>query len=160
MNEIREILVPTDFSAGSDAGVDYACALAQKYGARLHIMHVLQDPSMNYLGGAPPTEVHEDLEEVTQARLEHVLTQEDRNRYRAELVVECGSPTEAILRYAQRQNIDMIVMSTHGDSWATKFTDRVPEEVVRQADCPVITVPYPVPGPSAPTSPGAAENQP
>ena len=43
MIEIRSILAPTDFSAHSEQAVRYACGLAERLGAELHLLHVLSE---------------------------------------------------------------------------------------------------------------------
>jgi nucleotide-binding universal stress UspA family protein len=52
MLAVKTILHPTDFSEGSDAAFDFACALARDYGARLVVLHAAEAPPVANVGGA------------------------------------------------------------------------------------------------------------
>jgi nucleotide-binding universal stress UspA family protein len=140
MVRIRTILVPTDFSATSDAALEYAREVAERFGASLHLLHVLQDPFVNgplateaYLTDTPG--VRTTILEDAKARIAHRLTATDH----AEVVF--GRGAETIVEYAADRRIDLIVMGTHGRTgMAHLLLGSVAERVVRTAPCPVLTV--------------------
>jgi nucleotide-binding universal stress UspA family protein len=146
---IRRILVPTDFSATSDAALEWAKTIAGTLGASLHLLHVFEDPYVGAVGApfaaeayiAPTPAMGAALFEEAGARLSHRLTAAEHARYRASSKIVTGASVPAILDYARDHNIDLIVMGTHGRTGlAHVLIGSVTERVVRLSDCPVLTV--------------------
>jgi nucleotide-binding universal stress UspA family protein len=142
--EIKRILLPTDFSAHSDSATKYACELATRFDAELHVLHTLEvhlasTPTFA-MGLALPTYLQESRAAAEKA-LEGVLDpQRAAGRKVVRAVVE-GSPKVEIVRYARSQHVDLIVLATHGRSGlAHVLIGSVAENVVRTAPCPVLTV--------------------
>jgi nucleotide-binding universal stress UspA family protein len=147
MITLKRVLVPTDFSEASGSAVKYGKAFAEAFGATLHLLHVLEDPliyaptSEGYL---PPPQFFEELEQGARQRLDTTLSDAERQKLQAEIVLKKGSPFVEIVRYAKDQNIDLIVMGTHGRGpIAHMLMGSVAEKVVRKAPCPVLTVRHP-----------------
>ncbi len=146
MVHIRHILVPTDFSTTSDAALDYARDVAERFGATLHLLHVLQDPFVNgplvseaYLTETPG--VRTTILEDAKSRIAHRLTARDVQSFNAHADVIFGRGAETIVEYAADRGIDLIVMGTHGRTGvAHLLLGSVAERVVRTAHCPVLTV--------------------
>ncbi len=145
MTRIKNILVPTDFSAASKQALRYACGLADAFGASLHLLHATENPFVR--GGymefyAPPPDLFAQLERDALKLLETSLTDEERERYNVVLVCRTGAPAEEILDYlAEQKNIDLVVMGTHGRrAIARLLMGSVAERVVRAAPCPVLTI--------------------
>ncbi len=85
-----------------------------------------------------------EVEEIVRNRIEHVLTDVERQKYSAEIVTLIGSPFLEIVSYAKAKDIDLIVMGTHGRGpIAHMLMGSVAEKVVRKAPCPVLTVRHP-----------------
>lgn len=131
------ILVPTDFSLTADAALDYARALAAKFGASLHLLHVLEDPVTS--DPLTPTSAPEastfqsTLLDDARLRLAH--------RALPGPLAQMRATTDAIAEYAATHGIDLIVMGTHGRAGvAHLLIGSVAERVVRTAPCPVLTV--------------------
>ena len=142
MIELKRILAPTDFSEYSDAAIDYACALADKFDSQLHLLHVLEVHASSTpvfgAGLAFNPRVRESRTAADKA-LEQVASGRAAVRATAE-----GPTFLEILRYAKENNIDIIVMGTHGRSGlAHVMLGSVAERVVRTAACPVVTVRHP-----------------
>ena len=142
---INRILVPTDFSAASDAALDFAKTVAATFGASLHLLHVFEDP---YVTGAftdasaplPPSTRAALLDDASK-RLAHRLPGDERTRYSATTEIVSGASAPSIVEYAQDHAIDLIVMGTHGRTgMAHLLIGSVAERVVRTASCPVLTV--------------------
>jgi len=146
MMRIRHILVPTDFSTTSDAALDYAREIAARFNARLSLLHVLQDPFVNgplvsdaYISETPG--VRTTIMEDAKARLAHRLTPNDHLTFEARAEAIFGHGAQTIVDYAADQEIDLIVMGTHGRTGvAHLLLGSVAERVVRTAHCPVLTV--------------------
>ena len=145
MPTISRILLATDFSEASEAALGYAKLMADAFGATLHVLHVLEDLAAHawttevYVAALPG--VHEEMERQARERLEQVLGAEDRAKYRAVLSLRNGSPFVEVVRYARDENMDLVVLGTHGrGAIAHMLLGSVAERVVRKAHCPVVTV--------------------
>jgi nucleotide-binding universal stress UspA family protein len=142
MIKIERILVPTDFSDYSKEAIKYACELAQRFGAELHLFHVVQ-PLRTHVSYGPPIPdaelfdpeqpARKELEALAEPGLEHVS--------RVERSVRTGTPFLEIVRCAKDKDVDLIVMGTHGRTGlAHALIGSVAEKVVRKAPCPVLSV--------------------
>ena len=147
MLSIANVLVPTDFSEGSAEALEYARTLCRRFGARLHLLHVLETTglvnviSANGYAAIIP-DLFNDIIAERRENLERLLTQDERQSGRAiATVTPLGSPAREIVRYAADQHSDLIVIATHGRTGLPHvLLGSVAEAVVRQASCPVITV--------------------
>lgn len=137
---ITRILVPTDFSATSDGALEYARVLATRFGASLHLLHVLDDP---FVADGLSAEAY-----ITEApSLKTAMLDDARARLRRR-ATGCttteaifGRAPATIVEYAQQVEIDLIVMGTRGRTGlAHLLLGSVAERVVRTAPCPVLTV--------------------
>src|SRR5277367_2020726 len=114
---LQKILLPTDFSNYSAAATKYACELATKFDAELHLLHTLE----THLSSTPNFGLGLDLPKyVTESKaaaeksLAGVL---DPKWLAGRTVIQAlvgGSPKVEIIRYARSHDIDLIVLSTHG----------------------------------------------
>jgi nucleotide-binding universal stress UspA family protein len=151
MIALKRVLVPTDFSEASTIALLYGKAFAQNFQASLHILHVIEERTLAYgeliSGSVPPLDLPAILDQIEKGardRLSQVLTEAEREQFQAELVTVVGSPFLEIVRYAKAQDIDLIVMGTHGRGpIAHLLMGSVAERVVRKAPCPVLTVRHP-----------------
>jgi nucleotide-binding universal stress UspA family protein len=141
---ITRILVPTDFSAASDAALEFAKTIARTFGASLHLLHVFEDPvaaGFTEVYAPLPSDTRAALLEDAHTQLANRLSAEDRDRFRATTEVVSGLSAMAIIEYAQDQHIDLIVIGTHGRTGLSHLLmGSVAERVVRLAPCPVLTV--------------------
>jgi universal stress protein A len=144
---LKRILVPTDFSDKSKAALTYGVALAEEFGATLHVLHVLEtiagaDPLTQQLD--PRKAIEASIEATAWDELRRLFSTEDQTRLRAELALEWGTPFVEIVRYARSRTIDLIAMGTHGRGGIQHLIiGSVAENVVRSAPCPVLTVRHP-----------------
>jgi nucleotide-binding universal stress UspA family protein len=143
---LKTILVPTDFSGPSTAALNCAKQLAGAFNASVHLLHVIKDPTgqpwVQEASGTSPLDVLADILIQTQKDLELAMPESEQKRYHAELVTAVGSPFGEIMDYAMKNNVDLIVMGSHGrGSRAHALLGSVmSERVVRFAPCPVLTV--------------------
>jgi nucleotide-binding universal stress UspA family protein len=137
---LKNILVATDFEPASDAALTYGRALAKTFGARLHLLHVAENDFLR-----PSVTDPYVLKIAVARRLSERLTAEDRAERNGRATLEVSDkPAETITRYAQREQIDLIVIGTHGRTGVTHMLmGSVAERVVRTAPCPVLTVRHP-----------------
>ncbi len=145
--EIKKILFATDFSEGSSHAMHYAVDLARQYGARLYFVHVIYDVAKTtgwYVPHVSIDEMYKDMEKSAKAQLEKNFIDEMRGFKDIEHVVLKGTPYEEIAKFVEENNIDLIVIGTHG----RKGIDRMifgstAEQVIRYAPCPVLCVRIP-----------------
>jgi len=149
MRPITTILVPLDFSEASHTALRYACQLADRLQASLHVLHVVRLSAMpsGYveLYVATP-DVQERFEADGHQLLDDALTPEEQARYHAALIQRTGDPATEILRYVTGHgNIDLIVIATHGRGGVAKLMmGSVADRLVRSAPCPVLPLREPV----------------
>ena len=145
MIEIKRVLAPTDFSVHSEKAVRYACALAERFGAELHLVNVLSEiipagPDPLLMPVMPP-QFYQENEDLAKATLRSLIQPSWGKPTRLVTAVQWGSPVEAIVDYAQEQQIDLIVIATHGRTGLSHvFLGSVAERIVREANCPVLTI--------------------
>lgn len=145
MVAIKSVLVATDFSESSARALDYGREFARTTGARLHVMHVVDDPRAQYSLEMTPSwllGVQENVEASARERLANQLTDDDRRQLRARGIVHMAvSAADAIVAYASSEGIDVIVIGTHGRrGLAHMILGSIAERIVRTAPCPVLTV--------------------
>jgi nucleotide-binding universal stress UspA family protein len=145
MIRLNRILLPTDFSDHSKQAAKYACAFAEQFGAELHLLHVLQDlvamvpePGLAF---PPPGDYMQELTASAEKGLAGFLDPQWAAGKNIVRETRQGPPFLEIVRYAKENNIDLIVLGTHGRSGlAHMLLGSVAEKVVRKAPCPVLTV--------------------
>jgi len=140
--------VPTDFSKYSQNALVYAVAFAEKFGAELHLLHVVQDLALfvpDTVGGSPPVVPPVDqLTAGVREALQRVIRDNGLEGRRVCPEVREGTPFHEIIRCARERDVDLIVMGTHGrGAVAHLLMGSVAERVVRTAPCPVLTVRHP-----------------
>jgi nucleotide-binding universal stress UspA family protein len=141
----QRILCPTDFSHFTDAALSYASSLAAESGAKLYIAHVdeyrdssaaLGEAAVVYApwGVTDRNDVRKQLDQV-RPTLPRVACE---HRYLE------GAPVREIVDFAERENIDLIVMGSHGRTGLSRLLmGSVAEGVARRAACPVLIVKQP-----------------
>ncbi len=131
---VARILAPTDFSVRSLAALEHAEDVARTYEAELIVVHVEEIPLtpselVGLTGGAAEREV---------ARVVSHLRADD---VRARGVMRAGAPAAEILKVADDEKVDLIVVGTHGRKGVPHLLlGSVAEQLVRDARCPVLTV--------------------
>jgi nucleotide-binding universal stress UspA family protein len=143
----KKILLPIDFSSSSDEALAMATALAQSFGAELHLLHVV--PMLPVINGV-------DNFPQMQSSLEATFMEESKHRAEQSmkkcigpliyLGVKASSTTEIgadvvdnILAAIESQQIDMLVISTHGISgWRPLVFGSIAEKLIRLVRCPLM----------------------
>jgi nucleotide-binding universal stress UspA family protein len=141
MITLDRILASTDFSDHSGQAVKYACELAKRFGAELRLLHVVQPPSSVVAYGGPLPEQVLHPEPAAQKELEILEVPDAKQIRRVVREIQLGPPFVEIVRYAKANDVDLIVMGTHGRTGIVHaLLGSVTEKVVRKAPCPVLTV--------------------
>lgn len=140
---LQHILVPTDFSSGSNQALATAIGLALDTGARLTLLHVTQIPPQVFPDMIMPAgpELMQEVEHSADALLEELCARARAAGVDADWQTAIGGVHQEICERAERLGVDLIVIATHGRSGLSHaFYGSVAEKVVRKAPCPVLTV--------------------
>jgi universal stress protein A len=148
MLPIRKLLVPTDFSESSYRGVRAADELALHFSAELIMIHVISPAQfVPPAGPSLPTgqrlpALLEDLMDAARHSIKWVIEEKISDGVSSRSFVLSGAPADEIVRVAAEEEVDAIVISTHGfTGWRRFIFGSVAEKVVRLAECPVLTIP-------------------
>lgn len=143
MNLPTSILVPTDFSPQADQALDYACALADRLGATIHLVSVISIPALGVpeLGAAMASSVIDSMVDDNQRALDRVADQCRARGKVGEVLLRTGDARDVIGQAAEEVKADLIVMGTHGRRGLSRaLLGSVAEYIVRTSNVPVLTV--------------------
>jgi universal stress protein A len=142
-----KVLVPVDFSETSRLALAWAYDYALRAPCELHLLHVIEDHLADVLPPRPPRDrMGQDIAAVTREAEEELARMVPDGKERAGLGpivqhVARGPVAQEILRVAEKLDVEMIVMGTHGRTGIAKLMiGSVAEKVVRHAACPVVCV--------------------
>lgn len=137
----ERILVPTDGSAGAQRAFDQAIDLAATYGATLHGLYVIEQ---FYVADIYTEEVEESLKMEGEQALQRLRELAESRGIMPVTELRAGAPHRAILDYVVDNDIDLIVMGTHGRSGLDRYLlGSITERIVRLSEVPVLTVQMP-----------------
>lgn len=143
---ITRILWPTDFSALSRNAAPVVNEMARRFSAPVDVLHVFSDPPIVAHQAALALETYRQAAEDQFTKNLATLVEEeiDRDVDARPHLLRAAATANAIVEFATENDIDLIVISTHGETGLTRFVfGSVAERVVRLADCSVLTVPNP-----------------
>jgi nucleotide-binding universal stress UspA family protein len=145
MIKIEKILFPTDFSEHSEHAFTYALSFAKEYGARIVMLHVVED--VQYLANAymfdvPMMPSFADMEQSRLKEMSEFIEREvDDPSVVIEKSVRHGRPFLEIIQAARDEEVDLIVTATHGRGGIEHVLfGSTAEKVVRKAPCPVLSI--------------------
>ncbi|HQU30861.1 MAG: universal stress protein [Planctomycetia bacterium] len=146
MIKIEKILFPTDFSACSKHALKYALDIAVERGAKLYILHVI--PKINVPVGTggltfPVSKLYDDMENEAKKNIYRLVPKRFMEKIQVENIIIRGTPFQEINKAAQKYDIDLITIATHGRTGLSHaILGSTAERVVRTAPCPVLCVRY------------------
>lgn len=145
MPKIKRILFPTDFSPNAKAAQAHVQSLAEDLKAEVHVLFVaeglsLEAPDSTSLFVTPA----DSLEQVCRSAMPYLHKLFDSEWSQQHHVVHAtriGRPFREIIKYADENQIDLIIAGTHGHTGPLRILlGSVAENLVRHANCPVMTV--------------------
>ena len=143
MVEIKNILFPTDFSDDATRALAYAREFAEKFGARLYVLHVIENPTAK-LYGEVVGDYHaldKNAHEKTRGWLDRLHSEHLHSSPDCETLIERGELFEHILKVVHDKHIDVIVVSAHTHSGLhLHVIARLPEKLAYRAPCQVFVV--------------------
>ncbi len=143
MAEVKKILCAVDFSDMSSKVADYAQTMAKAMSSSVKVIYIA--PSLSQYVGfhVPPTSIENFVGEIVSGaeKTMDIFIQENFSEIEVTGQVLTGYAAEEILKYADQEDMDMIIMGTHG----RKGIDRVlfgsvAEKIVKSAPIPVLTI--------------------
>ena len=145
MLPFKKILCPTDFSEAAFVALKRAEELARHFAAELIVAHVIPTLPGPHLFPDPQAPFNFDVplfQQELAIKAEHMLKDlVSHHKVGTQGVVTTGEAAPEILRIAQQEHVDLIVIASHGlTGWRRLVHGSVAEKVVRQAACPVLTI--------------------
>jgi len=142
--EIKKILWPTDFSDNANAALPYVLSLTKKYGAEIYLLYVAEDMAdyeswYGELTSSHIEKLHEWEIPNAEKKMEEVCRKDLAGCPMFHKLVLVGDPAEKILETAEKEGVDVVVMSTHGRKGRHEFGS-VTERVLNRSPIPVWTV--------------------
>jgi universal stress protein A len=143
MKKIERILVPTDFSEFSLAGLDYVMSLSVLYDAQIYLLNVLENDAVlafHSVDHQSETALR-DRQKTAEDILRRLIASKFHNMQNVVPVVRRGDPAKEIVQFSEQEEVDLIVMATHGRTGLLHvLVGSVTEKVVRYSQVPVLTV--------------------
>lgn len=136
---LKKIIVPTDFSPASELALQFAIGIARHYGSRIHLVHAVEP--------VPHAELWQAIASHTQEK--EFAKAEERLRREAKKCgdIECsewlltGTPLEVVERLVSFDQVDLVVVGTHGARGFRKLaTGAAAEHFFRHIHCPVLAI--------------------
>ncbi len=147
---IKKVLVPIDFSDYSKSALKYAVNFAKSFGADMTLIYVVEpiiyppDFSMGQI--AIPT-ISTEWDDRAREELDKLAKTEIPAEVKVKTIIKTGKPFVEIIETAAEENIDIIIIATHGHSAVEHILfGSTAEKVVRKAPCPVLTLREPIKG--------------
>jgi len=145
MAEFRKILWPTDFSGQAEKALPYVQSLVEKYNTEVHVAYVIEDIAHHkgWYGDFEKERIQKIVqweEKTAKERLDQICSKYLEGCPLYIKHVSVGDPAQEILKLAEKEKVDAIVMATRGEKSHFGFGS-VADKVVRNSTIPVITVP-------------------
>ncbi|MCL5029735.1 MAG: universal stress protein [Bacteroidetes bacterium] len=148
--EIKRVLVPIDFSDYSKSSLKYAVSFVKQFKAELLLIYVVEPviyPPDFSLGQIAIPTVDLEMDKRAIEELNKLAQKEIPSELKAKTIVKTGKPFIEIIETASEENIDLIIIATHGHTGVEHILfGSTAEKVVRKAPCPVLTIREPVKG--------------
>ncbi len=142
--QIKRILFPTDCSETSTKALPYAVFVAQQSGARLYIIHVVEELSEItgfYIPHISTDALEEEMERAARDLMKAYLKKHLKDFRNYKSIIKKGDPYREIVGFAKENSIDIIIMGTHGRSGLEKvLLGSTTKGVLKNAPCPVLSV--------------------
>lgn len=151
----QSVLFPTDFSPYARYAMQYAIAMARRFGGILHVAHMIDSALFGEgqgqarivgMGGSKSEmdAVYESVHEHAATRLNHVLQISRDQGVEAQMHILRGLPWERTVALAAELGVGLVVIPTHGRSGFDRLVyGSVCERVVRQSPAPVLCIKHP-----------------
>jgi nucleotide-binding universal stress UspA family protein len=139
-----KILLPTDFSVCSTVAAGVARSLAERFGSRIAVLHVLDEPATldpMFRGDIPLEMLRSRMENFAQQNMDAFLARCFSGFESFDTIIATGVPYREIIGKAREIAADLVVIGTHGRTGVEHVIfGSTAEKVVRMSPCPVLSV--------------------
>ena len=139
---IRKIVVPVDFTSTTEKVINYALSVAKQLEAHVCFIHVTETFSGYDMLLVHPSfaQITKDMKKKAELRMEHLLEDNKDLPEGCSGKVVSGEIVEEIIKYADEEKADLVVIGTHGVKGLERvLIGSVAERVVKNSPCPVLT---------------------
>lgn len=147
---IKKVLVPVDFSDYSKSSLRYAVNLAKHFNAEILLIYVVEPmvyPPDFSMGQIAIPSVDIEMDKRASEELSNLAKKEIPQDIKSKMIVKTGKPFVEIVETASEEDIDLIIIATHGHTGIEHVLfGSTAEKVVRKAPCPVLTLREPIKG--------------
>lgn len=143
--EKKKILWPTDFSENAKQAFSYVTSLGEKYQTEIHVLYVIEElgyhePWYGEFKESHIDKIHEWEKKKAEERLCEICAKHLQGCPLYIRHISIGDPAQEILRFIQKEKVDMVVMASRGRKGHFHFGS-VAEKVVKNSPIPVVTIP-------------------
>ena len=147
---IKKVLVPIDFSDYSKSALKYAVNFAKSFNAEIILVYVVEPiiyPPDFSMGQIAMPSINAEWDNRAKEELQKLAKSEFTSAGNVKTVIKTGKPFVEIIETAKEENVDLIIIATHGHSGVEHILfGSTAEKVVRKAPCPVLTLREPLKG--------------
>lgn len=145
--EVKRILFPVDLTHNSSKILPYVLSFSEKYDAMIYLLHVIEDFSEwggFYIPHIPLEHFFDEALKGAEKTLATVCEEQLQGCPNFQRRIVFGDPAQEILKAIETENIDLVIIGTHGRKGLEHvFFGSVAENVVKKSPVPVLTVnPY------------------
>ncbi|UPV76284.1 universal stress protein [Halorussus limi] len=134
------VLLPTDGSAAMETVVEHARDIAERRGADVHVLYVVDDRAFLTLDDDRIPDVTDRLREEGERATDEVASAFDPANVTVSTEIREGNPADEVLAVADERDADLVVMGTHGSDPTRNMLGSVSQKVVTLSSVPVLTV--------------------
>jgi len=147
---IKKVLVPIDFSDYSKSALKYAVNFAKSFSAEIVLIYVVEPviyPPDFSMGQIAMPSINAEWDVRAKEELQKLAISEIPGESVVKTIIKTGKPFVEIIETAKEENVDLIIIATHGHSGVEHILfGSTAEKVVRKAPCPVLTLREPIKG--------------
>ena len=147
---INKVLVPIDFSDYSKSALKYAVNFAKSFNAEIILIYVVEPviyPPDFSMGQIAMPSINTEWDDRAKDELQKLAKSEIIGAVKVKTIIKTGKPFVEIIETAKEENVDLIIIATHGRSGVEHILfGSTAEKVVRKAPCPVLTLREPLKG--------------
>jgi nucleotide-binding universal stress UspA family protein len=142
----KKILVPLDGSPLAECVIPHIEAIAKPCGSQVELISVVEPVDIPTRGQIAVSDddlkkINNEAKKETHKYLDSISERLNRSGIKASPVILMGKPADSLIEYATNNNVDLLIMATHGRSGLTKFFwGSIAEKVLRSICVPVLLV--------------------
>jgi nucleotide-binding universal stress UspA family protein len=139
--DVKKILFPVDLSGFSSNIVQQVISVAEKFGAEIHVVAVVEPPEPSSAHHSSPDRLSCDFREAAEQKLKLFELESFSNYRNIKRALLCGHPAQEILKYISSDEVDLVIMATHRKKGLERaILGSIADEVIRKSPVPVMSI--------------------